>query len=321
MADYRASVVIPTLNGGPRFKECLKAVASQELTGGFELIVIDSGSTDGTAEAAEEHGRVIRIERSDFNHGLTRNRAIAETRGNSVALLVQDAVPLGTDWLRPLVEAVEEPGVAGAFSRQAPRPDCPPFIKARLERWSASRTEREVKSLGSIEEMMGLCFIERVHRLSFDNVSSCLRRSVWDDIPFRQRRFGEDALWAREVLLAGHKIVFEPASTVEHSHANSMWYEFKRVYLDHRNWREVAEGALFNNVLEVFQASINGVGERMAELHEQDLDAINKIYWTAYAVPYSFSQNLAQYLGSRSMKAAMKISWWKKVDDFMSRGV
>jgi len=321
MADPRASVVIPTLNAGPRFQSCLEAVAAQELPGGFEIVAIDSGSEDGSAELAGQYGRVIRIRQEEFNHGLTRNRAITESRGRVVALLVQDAVPQGRDWLRALVEAVSEPGVAGAYSRQVPRPDCPPFIKARLERWSASQTRREIKRLTSEAELLSLPMLERIRRLSFDNVSSCVNKEVWEKHPFQPRRFGEDVVWSREVMLAGCAVVYEPTSVVEHSHANSLWYEFKRVYLDHRNWREVAQGALFNNFQEVVQASWNGVFERWAELDEQGIRGLNKWYWRAYAAPWSLSQNGAQFLGARSMKAAMRFPWWHKVDEMFSKGV
>ncbi|MFO8057521.1 MAG: glycosyltransferase family 2 protein [bacterium] len=321
MADPRATVVIPTLNGGTRFKQCIEAVASQELTGGFEILVIDSGSEDGTAELAEKYGRVERIHKSEFNHGATRNRAVSMCKGKSVALLVQDAVPQGKDWLRPLVEAVERPEVAGAYSRQRAQPDCPPFIKARLDRWSASRADSEEKRLEDESELMDLPVLERIRLLSFDNVSSCVDREVWSKIPFPQRRFGEDSAWAKQALLAGYAIVFEPASTVEHSHDNSLWYEFKRVYLDHRNWRELAGGCLFNNLLEVWQASWNGVFERWNELGVQGVKGRRKWYWMFYAIPYSYSQNLAQYLGSRSMKAAARFGWYRKLDDFLARGV
>ncbi len=321
MADPRASVVIPTLNGGARFKECIEAVCSQELEGGFEVVTVDSGSSDGTDEVARKHGRLIRIKKSEFNHGLTRNLGISRTSGRSVALIVQDAVPMGRDWLSRLVEAAETEGVAGAYSRQVPRPDCPPFIKARLDRWSASRADREIKSLKGEDELMSLPMLERIRRLSFDNVSSCLRREAWERFPFAERRFGEDAAWSREVQLAGWSVVYEPASVVEHSHANSMWYEFKRVYLDHRNWREVAGGALFNNLVEVFQASINGVPDRWAELEERGVTGLEAWYWRAYALPYCASQNLAQYLGSRSYKAVMKLGWYRRIDDFIAKGV
>jgi rhamnosyltransferase len=321
MTEPLCTVVIPVKNGGPRLRECLAAVAAQEFAGGFEVLCIDSGSTDGSAELAEGYGRVIRIRPEEFNHGLTRNLGIEKARGRFSALLVQDAVPVGKDWLSSLVEAASGDGVAGAYSRQVPRPDCPPFIRARLDRWSASRTEREVKRLSGLDELLALPFHERVRRLSFDNVSACVRREVWERIPFRTRRFGEDVVWSKEVQLAGHAVVFEPKSVVEHSHANSMWYEFKRVYLDHRNWREVAQGAVFADPVQVVWAGWNGVGERWAEVREQGIGGARGLYWRSYAVPYSFSQNLAQFWGSRSMKAALKIKWYHWIDEFMARGV
>ncbi len=320
MTEPLASVVIPTLNPGPVFKECLSAVAGQELDGGFEIIVIDSCSEDGTPELASSYGRVMQIPRGEFNHGLTRNKAIAEARGAAVALLVQDATP-HAGWLEPLVKAALQPGVAGAYSRQVPRPDCPPFIRERLSRWSATGDAPQVKKISGRDELLALSMQERIRRLSFDNVSSCVDKRVWERFPFPRRRFGEDSAWAKEVMLHGYAVVYEPASVVTHSHANSMWYEFKRVYLDHRNWREVAEGNLFNNLFEVAQASWNGVFERWAELDSQGIKGLEKLYWRAYALPYSISQNLAQYLGSRSYKAAMKLRWWSKVDEFMARGV
>ena len=61
------SLVIPTLNGGARFLEVLDALASQDLEGGFEMLVIDSGSSDGTPERAAVAGaRVMRIKPAEI---------------------------------------------------------------------------------------------------------------------------------------------------------------------------------------------------------------------------------------------------------------
>jgi len=320
LADPRASVVIPVCNGGERLRDCLEAVAAQKLPGGHELIVIDSGSADGSDEVAAGYGRLVRIPAGSFNHGLTRNLGVSLARGKSVALLVQDAVPLGSDWLAALVEQAERPEVAGAYSRQLPRLDCPPFIRARLERWSAGRTERREKTLAGEAELNSLPPAERIDRLSFDNVSSCVKREAWSRFPFPARRFGEDVHFSKAAQLAGMKIVYEPASAVEHSHANSLWYEFRRVYLDHRNWREAAGAALFNNFVEVAQASWHGVPARWAEIGP-DVPAAARLYWRLYAVPWTVSQNLAQYFGSRSYKASLRFQFWSRVDDFLARGV
>ena len=48
----RISLVIPTWNAGALFHEVLEAIASQDVEDGVEVVVIDSGSTDGTADLA-----------------------------------------------------------------------------------------------------------------------------------------------------------------------------------------------------------------------------------------------------------------------------
>lgn len=318
----RASVVIPTLNGGGRFRECLDALSKQDFEGGFELVVIDSSSTDGTAELARERADVfISIKRNEFNHGLTRNRAIEKCSGEYIALLVQDAAPADNNWLRALVENFEDEKVAGSYSRQVPRPDCPPLIKSRLKRWSATSRQRIEKSVSSKEEMSEIPGKTLVNLISFDNVSSCIRRSVWEKIPFTKRAFGEDLWWARSVLLAGYKIVFEPNSVVIHSHSNSLWYEFKRVYLDHQNWNDLIGLRLFGRLREVWGASISGVREALEELQGQGLSGASYVYWAAYSVPYVTSQNLAQYLGANSRRFKDRWPQFESIERMLMQGV
>src|SRR5262245_61169591 len=116
------------------FRACLEAVHRQEVDGGFEVICIDSGSTDATLRHCREFGvRLLQIDKRDFNHGLTRNRAIAVSVGEFVALLSQDAVPLGNDWLQKLVAAVGlTPRAAGAYGSQVVRHTTTnPFLRWR----------------------------------------------------------------------------------------------------------------------------------------------------------------------------------------------
>src|SRR5262245_16230461 len=106
----RVSVVVPTLNGGPVFRDVIQRVRDQKLDAELEIVVVDSGSTDGTIEAAVAAGaKVFHIHKSEFNHGLTRNRGIAESTGEIVSLLVQDALPVDDRWLATLLSAFDDP--------------------------------------------------------------------------------------------------------------------------------------------------------------------------------------------------------------------
>ena len=149
------SVVVPTWNGGSRFVRLLEALREQDVAGPVEWLVIDSGSSDGTREAAERAGaRVIQIDQREFQHGRTRNRAIAEASGEIVLLLTQDAVPMGTGYLAAMLAIFQDAPDGGApidaaYARQFPRPDCDPILAERLRRWSASRDTSVVQELVS----------------------------------------------------------------------------------------------------------------------------------------------------------------------------
>src|SRR5438093_13631477 len=92
--DPAITLLIPTWNAGPEFPEILQRMQDQRLDRNFEILVIDSSSTDGTAEFLRSQPlRLIEIPKSEFNHGLTRNLRVREARGAVVVLATQDAPP------------------------------------------------------------------------------------------------------------------------------------------------------------------------------------------------------------------------------------
>lgn len=93
--DPKASVVIPTLNPGPVFQKVLESVVQQQAPFKYEILVIDSGSTDGTIELVGKYDaiKLHQIDKSEFNHGDTRNLGVELTKGEYVAFLTHDALP------------------------------------------------------------------------------------------------------------------------------------------------------------------------------------------------------------------------------------
>ena len=231
MTSPRHSVALLTKDGVRTLPALLDALLAQRVSGGLEIVAVDSGSTDGTADILS--GRVtdlVRIQPNEFDHGLTRNLAISRTHGQLVALVVQDALPLGAEWLdtlsRPL--AVDE-SLAGTFARQAPRANASGITRHYLTNWlAASSTGMTMQLPGGAAELDALTPMERLARCTFDNVASCIRRSVWEQHPFKATPIAEDVEWAREVLLAGYGLRFVPEAVVVHSHDRSAAYEYAR---------------------------------------------------------------------------------------------
>jgi len=313
------SLVIPTWNGGARFARLLEVLSEQDVPGGFQLIVIDSGSRDGTRERALEAGAlVLDIPQAEFNHGRARNRAIAASSGEIVALLTQDALPMDASYLRALAAACAP--VDGAYARQFPQPDCDPILAERLRRWSASRTEPARQSLvagdaaASAARFAALPPMERYLACAFDNVASCLKRASWERQPFPERSFGEDVAWARATLLAGGTIAFEPAARVEHSHRISIRREFKRLYCDHRNLAELFELRTVPQWRSIPAGWAWGRRTYAELLAAQALPALEHFGWRIYSIPYALAEPTAQFLGARSLERAPQSRFWAWLD-------
>lgn len=229
----KASVFIPTYNGGDLFKTVIAMVRRQRCPWPFEVIVIDSSSTDGTDDFCRKAPDINfqQIPQSEFSHGGTRNRGVELAQGEFVAFLTQDAMPVDDFWLYNLVSLLEAyPAAAGAFGRHVAWPDDPPFIKRDLaenfrhfdagpiavskntdpQRWASGDTE----------------WRQFLHFYSDNN--SCLRRSVWERIPLPVISYGEDQVWANQIIEAGYQKVYARAATVYHSHNYTYDAAFKR---------------------------------------------------------------------------------------------
>jgi rhamnosyltransferase len=228
-----SSVVIPTFQAGPGFDELLGRLFSQKTEFGYEVIVIDSGSTDGTPELAGRHGASVHhIDPEEFDHGATRNLGASLSSGRYVVFLVQDALPVDDYWLSTMVDNLDDETVAGVYGRQIPRPDSSPLTRALMRDWPTSNLERRQQFAGGPESYAALPPTTRRSLAVFDDVSSCVRRSVWERIPFEKTRFGEDLRWGKAVVEAGHKLVYEPRSAVLHSHERGAVYNLRRHYVD-----------------------------------------------------------------------------------------
>lgn len=229
------SIVIPTKNGGTLFRHVIERLQKQKLWLQFELIVVDSGSTDGTVDIARAAGaKVFDIPSEEFNHGATRDLGIAFASCEHVVLMVQDAIPHDVDLLSSILRPFEDPEVAGVYARQLPQPDADLLTKRNLNNWLTGRTDSEVRKIESIEWYESLSPMDKYFFCNFDNVCSAIRKSVWVKHKFGKINFGEDIDWAERVLKSGHKIAYEPTAAVTHSHDRPLSYEFKRTYVCHR---------------------------------------------------------------------------------------
>ncbi len=256
------SVLLLTKNGTEYLEEVLQAIFSQKLSETFEVIAIDSGSTDGTLNMLRRYPvRVKQIAPEEFNHGRTRNLGITMARGELVAIITQDATPSTDSWLERMLINFSDPRVAGIYCRQIPRPDADVLVKRQLNGWVTARSQRAIKRIDDWHSYRALAPMEQYMFCAFDNVGSCIRKEVWRRYPFPCTSFAEDLEWSKKVLEEGYAIVYEPEAAVFHSHHRSVLYEYQRTYLCHRRLYELFRLHMVPTPRHALRAILRGVLE------------------------------------------------------------
>jgi rhamnosyltransferase len=301
------SIVLVTRNGMADLPALFAALARQHVDFSFEVIAVDTSSTDGTAEFLRERARLLlTIPPEAFNHGLTRNLGIQHARGELVVLLVQDAIPASDDWLVALTAPLRRsPLVAGAFARQRPRQEASVITRYYLKFWVALSETARIESLAGQAEFVSLPPKERFMRCAFDNVCSCIRRSVWSQIPFRPTPIAEDLGWAKDALVAGYRIVYVPESLVVHSHDRSSWYEFQRTYLLHRRLFELFQLRTIPTARQLARAIASSLTLHLRLISEGSGTRKPLTTWTR-AAALAVAWPLGQYVGGLSAAKAWK---------------
>jgi rhamnosyltransferase len=242
MQDIHVSVVIPTKNPGAIFREVIDAATAQKAAFGYEILIIDSGSTDGTVEFVKAHPqlRLHRIAPETFGHGRTRNLAISLTSGPFVAFLTHDAIPVDEHWLANLVAAIEQaPEIAGAFGRHTAHRDASVFTQRDMATHFEGFLQHPLvltKAMDEARYAHDVGWRQLLHFYSDNN--SCLRRSVWQRHPYPDIEFAEDQVWARTIMEAGFAKAYAPDAVVYHSHDYPPISQLRRAFDEANAFRE-----------------------------------------------------------------------------------
>jgi len=230
----KASVIVLSWNGMGDLRECLDAVRSQEFID-FEIIVVDNGSTDGSADFVASHYPDVRLIRNERNLGFAagNNQGLRVGTGDALVLLNQDtAVQAG--WLKALVKAVVSDPSCGIAGGKALYPD------GRIqhaggyvdERGCGSHYGYRQRDEGQFEQVQDVDYVT--------GATLAISREAFEVIGGLDEGFGrayyEDVDWCYRAKGAGFRVVYTPHAVLVHKESSAAAdLSHEGVYYFHRN--------------------------------------------------------------------------------------
>ena len=199
----KISIIVRTYNESRHLPELLEGIRSQVIpNASYEIIVVDSGSTDGTIEIAEKFScRVERIPKETFSFGGSLNIGGRFAAGSVLVMISGHCVPIDDAWLAKLVAPLADGRVSITYGCQ--RGD-------GSSRFSECRIfEKYFPSSSVIPQRGFFC----------NNANSAVLRSVWEEYRFDESLTGlEDMHLAKRIVRDGLEVGYVSDAVVYHRH-------------------------------------------------------------------------------------------------------
>lgn len=230
MNDYKISVVVRTYNEEKHLGELLDKLESQTYTN-YEVVVVDSESTDNTREIALQHqANVVSIRKSDFNYSYSSNVGVANATGDVVCFLSGHSVPVKDTYLQDMCDVFNaNPTIGGCYGDVVALPD-------------GSWVEKVFNQLGYLKNKIrgkerGMVLESVIHPGIFSCSNAAARRDLLIKYPFVEELGdgGEDIEVAYRMIQDGFFVAQVPELLVMHSHGIGL-IPFLRQY---KNWKKM----------------------------------------------------------------------------------
>ncbi|MFH0880096.1 MAG: glycosyltransferase family A protein [Lentisphaerota bacterium] len=205
------SIIIRCYNEAKNLERLLVGLRQQSLKE-FEIIVVDSGSTDGTLAVAKGNAdQIATIKPSDFSFGRALNLGCQLARSEFIVIVSAHVYPMHKDWLEHLLLPFSDPKVALVYGKQ--RGD-------KTTRFSESEIfKRWFPDESTLSQPHPFC----------NNANAVVRRSVWNHLRYDETLTGlEDLAWARQALQLGYRIAYSAEAEIIHVHQETPQRIFSR---------------------------------------------------------------------------------------------
>lgn len=230
--DTKVSVVIPTFNAGPEFVWMLRKLRTQKGVREIEIVVVDSGSSDGTVAVARHAGAtVVEILPSEFTHSYSRNLGADHATGDFLLIMVQDAYPIGDLWMYGMLRFLLDHADHGLVAAS-----CAEYSRADSDMMYDSMINTHYRFLGCLEvdrigEHKGDDHMALRSQGQLSDVSCLISRECFQQFRYRGD-YAEDLDLGIRLIQSGRRVAMLASIKVIHSHNRPAFYYLKRSFVD-----------------------------------------------------------------------------------------
>ncbi|MGA9405708.1 MAG: glycosyltransferase [Bacteroidota bacterium] len=211
IAEGPVSVIIRCFNEEKHIGNLLQALQEQTLRS-LDVIVVDSGSTDGTLSIVNNFSaRIITIKPEDFSFGYSLNEGCKVARGEFFVIASAHVIPVDETWLEELIKPLRDPAVAVAYGRQ---------LGNYLTKFSEHQVfSQQFPKESNFKQTSPFC----------NNANAAIRRSVWERHHYDESLTGlEDVEMGKWVLNNGFVLAYNVTASVIHIHEETPKKIFNR---------------------------------------------------------------------------------------------
>jgi glycosyltransferase involved in cell wall biosynthesis len=203
------SIVIRARNEEKHIGRLLYGITQQTIKD-VEIILVDSGSTDGTIAIASQYPvKIVHIHPSEFTFGRSLNRGVAAASSEVVVIISAHCFPVFPDWLQQLTDPLKDANYALSYGKQRGG-DSNHFSEHQI--FHKYFPENSVLKQG--------------HPYSH-NANAAIRRELWEEHPYNENLTGlEDLAWSSWAMESGYSIAYIAEAEVIHLHEET----YKQVY-------------------------------------------------------------------------------------------
>lgn len=233
MSAIVCSIIVRAFNEQKHIGRLFSGINEQNLKD-IEVILVDSGSSDGTISIASSRDwdfpvRIIRIEPELFSFGRSLNLGMKEVQSDLVVIASAHIYPVYPDWLERMISPFSDPQVGLTYGKQRGNATTHFSERQIFSRWFPDRSKTQVAN--------PFC----------NNANAAIRKNLWLEHQHDETLSGlEDLEWANWAIKQGYKVSYVAEAEIIHVHEDTPGGIYNRYRREAMAFKKIFPQEVFN---------------------------------------------------------------------------